>query len=195
MISWPRTAKLCKILQKLFPTFLWASSRTKGSSVSWWQARDGHHSRKFAKMNFNFLVSVKECENKRGVMMAKSRWAPFAKFCKNKFRLFCKRQAGRKKRGLLMANLRWPPFAKFCKNEFRLFSKRQAGRKKARCHDGELPMATLREISQQRISTLLQASSNAKTSAVSWWQSHDGHHLLNFAKINFDSFVSVKQNK
>ena len=51
----------------------------------------------FTKINFDFFVSVKQDEKKRGIMMASSRWPPFAKFCKNEFRLFCKRQAERKK--------------------------------------------------------------------------------------------------
>jgi len=109
----------------------------------------------FAKLNLDFFVSVKQDEKKRDIVMASSRWPPFAKFCKNEFRLFCKRQQEEKKRCFMMANSQWPPLAKFCENKFRLFCKRQAGRKKTRLHDGEFAMATIREILQKLISTFL----------------------------------------
>jgi len=84
---------ICENLQKLISTFFSASSKTKKSVVSWWRIRDGHHSRNFAKMNFDFLVRLNQDEKKRSVMMAFSLWSPFAKFCKNELQLFSQRQA------------------------------------------------------------------------------------------------------
>ena len=72
-----------EILQKLISTFFLTSSKTKESEVSWWQLRDGYHLRKFAKINFDFFLRVKHDERKRSVMMATSRWLPFANICKN----------------------------------------------------------------------------------------------------------------
>ena len=40
-------------LQNLISTVFSPLSMTKGSGVSWWQYRDGHHSRNFAKINFD----------------------------------------------------------------------------------------------------------------------------------------------
>jgi len=103
---------------------------------------------------------------KCGVMMAKSRWAPFTKFCKNKFRLFCKRQAGREKAQLLDGEFAMATIREILQKRKSTFFKRQAGRKKARCHDGELAMATLYGTLQKLFSSLLKASSKAKISAA-----------------------------
>ena len=109
-------ATIREILQKSFPTcfnrqacrkkhYVTMANSTRMSSV-----RDGHHSRNFAKIISNFFLSAKhgekalchdgkvylnvqhnvQSERKRSVMMANSRWPPFAKFCKNEFRLFFK---------------------------------------------------------------------------------------------------------
>ena len=55
-------ATIRKILQKLISTFFWTSSKTKESAVSLWRIRDGHHSRNFSKMKFDFVLSVKNDE-------------------------------------------------------------------------------------------------------------------------------------
>ena len=52
-----------KNLKKIL-TAQFGLSMTKGSGVSWWQFRDGHHSRNFAKINFDFFwtsTKMKEC--------------------------------------------------------------------------------------------------------------------------------------
>jgi len=72
-----------EILQKLISTFFWTSSKTKECEVSWWRFRDGHYSRNFAKIIFDFILNAKQDERKRNVMMAVSWWSPIAKFCKN----------------------------------------------------------------------------------------------------------------
>ena len=90
----------------------------------------------------------------------------------------------------MMAVSQWSPFAKFCKNEFRLFSERQVRRKKVKCHDGSFAMVTIREIWQKWISTFFWTPSKTKESEVSWWQFRDGHHSINFAKINFNFFFT-----
>ena len=99
-------ATIREILQKLFPTFFKRQARrkkhyvtmakstvmckAKESAVSWWQIRDGHHLQNFAKMSFDFFLSLKQSKRKRSVMKANSRCPPFANFCKNDFRLFLK---------------------------------------------------------------------------------------------------------
>ena len=89
----PSSAKICKIKILVFFFYL----KLAESAVSWWQFHDGHHSRNFAKINFDFFLYVKHDERKRCVVMAISRWPSLAKFRKNLFRLFSVRQARRKK--------------------------------------------------------------------------------------------------
>jgi len=48
-----------EILQKLISIFFWTSSKTKESEGSWWQFRNGQHSRNFAKINFDFFLNAK----------------------------------------------------------------------------------------------------------------------------------------
>ena len=62
-----------EILQKLISNFCWTPSKMNEREMSWWQFRDGHHSRNFATNNFDFLLNVKQNERKRSVMMAISR--------------------------------------------------------------------------------------------------------------------------
>ena len=69
--------------------WLWPSLvKTKESEVLRWQFHDSHHSWNFAKINFDFFLNAKQDPRKRSVMMAISRWSPFAKICKNEFWLF-----------------------------------------------------------------------------------------------------------
>ena len=53
-------ATICEILQKLISTFFWTSTNMKESAVSWWQFRDGHKLRNFAKINFDFFLNAKQ---------------------------------------------------------------------------------------------------------------------------------------
>ena len=71
--------------------------KAKESAVSWWPIRDVHQLRIFAKINFDFFLSLKQGERKCSVLMAISRWPPFAKFCKNKFWLVFRPYARQKK--------------------------------------------------------------------------------------------------
>ena len=75
-------ATICEILQKLNSTFFWMPSKTKESAVSWWPIRDGRHSQNFAKMNFDFYLSLKQGERKCSVMKATSRWPYLRNFAK-----------------------------------------------------------------------------------------------------------------
>ena len=69
-------------------TFFLTLSKMNRSVLSWWQIRDGHYLQNFAKINFDFFLSVKHDEKKRSFVMTNSQWPPFAKSCKYDFLTF-----------------------------------------------------------------------------------------------------------
>ena len=129
--------------------------------------------------NFFTLQQIAR-QKKRGIMMERSWWPPFAKFCKNHFQLFLIAQHAEKSivswwqippqcPAFVMAAIReilqksFPAFFKHQAAEKSIVSRWKiptqcpawcARRKKAQCHDGKFAMATICEILQKLISTI-----------------------------------------